>query len=130
MTKEMDFRPTGVCSQNIHIELDDEGVVKDIRFLGGCSGNTQGVSALAIGHPAAGRHPLRLQGHLLPRSAGSCAGADAGGVAGSRFVKVREEMLSEQAGPYCSRKCGSGGRSSLLCFSGGNYADCDKTYGA
>ena len=52
MTKEMDFRPTGVCSQNIHIELDDEGVVKDIRFLGGCSGNTQGVSALAIGRPA------------------------------------------------------------------------------
>ena len=52
MTKEMDFRPTGVCSQNIHIELDDEGVVKDIRFLGGCLGNTQGVSALAIGRPA------------------------------------------------------------------------------
>ncbi len=52
MIKEMDFRPTGVCSQNIHIELDDDGVVKDIRFLGGCSGNTQGVSALAIGRPA------------------------------------------------------------------------------
>lgn len=52
MTKEMDFRPKGVCSQNIHIELDDEGVVKEIRFLGGCSGNTQGVSALAIGRPA------------------------------------------------------------------------------
>lgn len=52
MIKEMDFRPQGVCSQNIHIELDDEGVVKEIRFLGGCSGNTQGVGALAVGRPA------------------------------------------------------------------------------
>ena len=27
----------------------EDGIITDVRFIGGCSGNTQGVSALAIG---------------------------------------------------------------------------------
>lgn len=51
--KTMDFTPSGVCSRGIHIEVDDEGIVRDIEFDGGCSGNTQGVARLAVGRPAA-----------------------------------------------------------------------------
>ncbi|MBQ5968703.1 MAG: TIGR03905 family TSCPD domain-containing protein [Clostridia bacterium] len=42
------YQPKGVCSQRILFELDGD-VVKNIRFIGGCSGNTQGVAALAEG---------------------------------------------------------------------------------
>lgn len=48
---EIKFKPKGVCSQAIHLELTD-GVVRNVRFTGGCSGNTQGVCALAEGMEA------------------------------------------------------------------------------
>lgn len=42
--------PHGVCSRKIDFTLEN-GIVKDVRFTGGCSGNTQGVAALCIGRP-------------------------------------------------------------------------------
>lgn len=44
----MDYRPQGVCSQNIHIEADGD-TITSVQFLGGCNGNTQGVAALVAG---------------------------------------------------------------------------------
>ncbi len=45
------YTPRGVCSRQIDFTIED-GIVKDVRFTGGCSGNTQGVAALCIGRPA------------------------------------------------------------------------------
>ena len=42
------YRPKGVCSQKIDLTIED-GVIQNIRFTGGCSGNTQGLAALCIG---------------------------------------------------------------------------------
>ncbi len=47
----MDYKPKGVCSQNIHIDMDGE-TIKHVEFLGGCSGNTQGVARLVEGMKA------------------------------------------------------------------------------
>ncbi|MBR2316209.1 MAG: TIGR03905 family TSCPD domain-containing protein [Clostridia bacterium] len=44
----MTYRTQGVCSKAIEIELDGD-IVKKVKFLGGCSGNTQGVAKLAEG---------------------------------------------------------------------------------
>ena len=44
------YRPQGVCSRAIDIEVED-GVVKSVRFTGGCNGNTQGVSRLVANRP-------------------------------------------------------------------------------
>lgn len=44
----MDYKPQGVCSQLIQIELDGD-VIKNIQFLGGCNGNLQGISSLVKG---------------------------------------------------------------------------------
>ena len=44
----MEFKPKGVCSQNIIVELDGD-TIKDVKFVGGCAGNTQGVASLAKG---------------------------------------------------------------------------------
>lgn len=45
---EIHYKPKGVCSRQIDIELEGN-VIKSVRFTGGCSGNTQGVAALAQG---------------------------------------------------------------------------------
>ncbi len=44
----MIYKPTGVCSKEINIELDGD-VIKSVKFTGGCSGNTQGIAALVAG---------------------------------------------------------------------------------
>mgnify|MGYP000308578967 CR=1 FL=1 len=46
------FRPRGVCSQEMRVEVDDQGVIQKMEVLGGCSGNLQGISALVVGMPA------------------------------------------------------------------------------
>lgn len=46
------YQTKGVCARQIIIELDENNVITDIKFVGGCSGNTQGVAALAIGQKA------------------------------------------------------------------------------
>ena len=43
-----EFTTHGTCSRRIDFDLED-GVVKNVSFLGGCPGNTQGVAALAEG---------------------------------------------------------------------------------
>lgn len=45
------FRPTGVCAAEISFEIDD-GVVRNVKFYGGCAGNTQGVARLCEGRSA------------------------------------------------------------------------------
>lgn len=39
------YRPTGVCSSQIDLELED-GVIRSVAFTGGCNGNLQGISCL------------------------------------------------------------------------------------
>lgn len=45
------YYPKGVCSRKITFDLED-GIVRNVRFSGGCSGNTQGVERLVEGLPA------------------------------------------------------------------------------
>ena len=42
------YQTKGVCSRAIEIEIDGD-TVASVRYVGGCSGNTQGVSALVRG---------------------------------------------------------------------------------
>ena len=46
------FRPRGVCSQEMRVEVDDQGIIRELQVLGGCSGNLQGIGALVKGMPA------------------------------------------------------------------------------
>ncbi|MBO4994785.1 MAG: TIGR03905 family TSCPD domain-containing protein [Muribaculaceae bacterium] len=39
---------SGTCSRLIEIDIDDNKI-SDIRFVGGCHGNLQGISALTKG---------------------------------------------------------------------------------
>ena len=44
----MVYRPQGVCSQLINVELDGD-IIKSVEFVGGCAGNTMGISQLVKG---------------------------------------------------------------------------------
>ena len=42
------YRTKGVCSRQISFDIQD-GRIVNIRFDGGCNGNTQGIASLAEG---------------------------------------------------------------------------------
>ena len=42
------YKTRGVCSMQINFDIEDNKV-RNVKFLGGCSGNTQGVAALVEG---------------------------------------------------------------------------------
>ena len=51
MTKHIVFSPTGVCSRRMELDIED-GIVKNLKVVGGCHGNLQGLSALVEGMKA------------------------------------------------------------------------------
>ena len=46
------YYPKGTCSKQMEVELEN-GVIKDVRVLGGCNGNLQGIASLVRGMKAA-----------------------------------------------------------------------------
>ena len=48
---EYAYRPNGVCSRNITFELQN-GKLHNVRFHGGCPGNTLGIATLVEGMDA------------------------------------------------------------------------------
>lgn len=48
----MTYKTKGVCASHIKFEVDENQKVHNVRFIGGCSGNTQGVASLVEGMDA------------------------------------------------------------------------------
>ena len=42
------YNTSGTCSRTINIEIENDKVI-DVKFVGGCSGNLQGIGALVKG---------------------------------------------------------------------------------
>lgn len=69
----IDFTPRGVCSKNIHVELDDAGeTIERVVFTGGCNGNLKAVSKLVAGHSVSEITQILRGNTCGPRST-SCA---------------------------------------------------------
>ena len=45
------YTPKGVCSRQMKVDVED-GIIRSVEILGGCSGNLQGISALVVGMTA------------------------------------------------------------------------------
>lgn len=43
-----EFTPRGVCSQRMFLTIEND-VLVDLKVIGGCSGNLQGISSLVKG---------------------------------------------------------------------------------
>ncbi len=46
------FQTSGTCSRSIEFDLDENGIVTNLTFNGGCNGNTKGIAALVEGMKA------------------------------------------------------------------------------
>lgn len=44
----MEYRPAGVCSQLIKVDVEGD-IIKSVEIVGGCSGNTKGIASLVKG---------------------------------------------------------------------------------
>lgn len=50
----MKYKTNGVCAREINIEVEEVNgnkIIKSVDFVGGCSGNTGGISKLVEGMP-------------------------------------------------------------------------------
>ena len=47
--KQYTYTTKGTCSRAIEITVNDDSIIESVKFIGGCSGNTQGVAALVKG---------------------------------------------------------------------------------
>ena len=50
--KTITFKPNNVCSREMTIVVDDNGVITSASVIGGCNGNLQGVCRLIEGRKA------------------------------------------------------------------------------
>ena len=51
MTKNIEYATKGTCSRQIKVQITD-GVIDSVQFVGGCNGNTKGISQLVAGMKA------------------------------------------------------------------------------
>ena len=47
--KSVEFNPVGVCSKKMVVECDNNEIITKVQIIGGCPGNTLGVSKLCLG---------------------------------------------------------------------------------
>ena len=47
--KHITYQTQGTCSKQIDFDIDDDGRIRNLQFLGGCHGNLQGISQLVNG---------------------------------------------------------------------------------
>lgn len=48
----MVYRTKGTCSTKIDLDIDQDHIIRSVRFTGGCNGNLQGISKLVVGRKA------------------------------------------------------------------------------
>ena len=45
---QFEYKTKGTCSQKIFFDIED-GILKNVQFLGGCNGNLKGICSLVEG---------------------------------------------------------------------------------
>ncbi|MBR6072289.1 MAG: TIGR03905 family TSCPD domain-containing protein [Acholeplasmatales bacterium] len=69
---EYEYITHGVCSRKINFEIDDNGLVHNVSFLGGCNGNLKAIGKLVEGMEATKVIKI-LEGNLCGMRNTSCA---------------------------------------------------------
>ena len=82
--KTIIYKTSGTCSKEVHLEMNGD-TIENAKFVGGCSGNTQGVCALVKGMTAQ-EAIKRLKGICCGPRPTSCP---------DQMSKALEEYLSQ-----------------------------------
>lgn len=46
------YQTTGTCCREIILEMDENHIITDVEFIGGCAGNLLGIKNLVVGQKA------------------------------------------------------------------------------
>lgn len=46
------YKTKGACCREIILEIDENNIIKDVEFIGGCAGNLIGIKSLVVGQDA------------------------------------------------------------------------------
>ncbi len=68
---EYKYKTNGVCSREITFDIND-GIVTNVKFMGGCNGNLKAIAKLVEGMPADKIYEI-LQGNTCGFKGTSCA---------------------------------------------------------
>ena len=82
--KNYTYTPTGVCSRQISFDIDDEGRIHNLGFVGGCNGNLKAIGRLVEGRDAAEIADI-LRGNDCNMKGTSCA---------DQFAKAIDQAIS------------------------------------
>ncbi len=77
----------GTCSKIVDFDIDDEGRLHNVKFLGGCDGNLKAVGRLTEGLDAKSAADC-LEGNLCRNKGTSCA---------DQFAKAIRKALLERS---------------------------------
>jgi len=47
--RKIQYQTQGTCSKLIEVTADEDGIIQDVAFYGGCNGNLQGICRLVKG---------------------------------------------------------------------------------
>lgn len=66
------YRPQGVCPAELTFDIDESGVITNVKFYGGCNGNLKAIGKLVNGMTA-DRISEILSGNTCGMRSTSCA---------------------------------------------------------
>ena len=70
--KHYTYYPTGVCSKQIDYDLDEQGRIHNVAYIGGCNGNLKAIGKLLEGADAKSISDI-LRGNDCKGKGTSCA---------------------------------------------------------
>ena len=70
--KHYTYHPKGVCAMQIDYDIDEEGKIHNLAFVGGCNGNLKAIGRLLEGRDAKEAADI-LRGNICGYKTTSCA---------------------------------------------------------
>lgn len=70
--KHIEYKTTGTCAKVIVLDLDDNNIIHNCQFIGGCNGNLKAISKLVEGKSASEISQI-LKGNTCGPRPTSCA---------------------------------------------------------
>ena len=49
---KIEFKTSGLCCRKVTLEVDENNIIQEANFEGGCNGNLGGISRLIVGQDA------------------------------------------------------------------------------
>ena len=70
--RHIEYKTTGTCARVIELDLDDNNIIHNCQFIGGCNGNLKAISKLVEGKSASEISAI-LKGNTCGPRPTSCA---------------------------------------------------------